>query len=263
MADQRIQYTEKMVGAGHPLLEDTLNRLVLVEHNADGTHNTAVLNIEKISPTEPTAPMPYQRWYNTADFKEYIRNRANDAWIECSKITVGSPDTAVKYTVPRATQVELADNAALLNGQLGSWYMPAGAIMTFGTQAAPDGWLLCDGREVKRAGNPTDTTPGYSALFDAIGTAFGTGDGSKTFNLPNMVDRFARGVDNSTRIVGDYQDDTFKEHTHTTGFGTTAGSGSLYVPAGVANGTVVLNTGSTGNAETRPKNVGLLYCIKY
>lgn len=38
MADQRIQYTEQMVGANHPTLQDTLNRLTLVEHNNDGTH---------------------------------------------------------------------------------------------------------------------------------------------------------------------------------------------------------------------------------
>ncbi|HHD11906.1 MAG TPA: hypothetical protein ENK42_05640 [Deltaproteobacteria bacterium] len=38
MPDQRIQYTEELVGAGHPTKPDTLNRLVLVEHNNDGTH---------------------------------------------------------------------------------------------------------------------------------------------------------------------------------------------------------------------------------
>ncbi len=43
MADQRIQYTEELVGAGHPTKADTLNRLVLVEHNPDGTHGN--LNI--------------------------------------------------------------------------------------------------------------------------------------------------------------------------------------------------------------------------
>ncbi len=44
MADQRIQSTERMVGAGHATLADTLNRLALVEHNTDGTHkNTAVV----------------------------------------------------------------------------------------------------------------------------------------------------------------------------------------------------------------------------
>lgn len=38
MADQRIVYTEEMVGAGHPTKSDTLNRLALVEHDTDGTH---------------------------------------------------------------------------------------------------------------------------------------------------------------------------------------------------------------------------------
>jgi len=41
MADQRIQYTEEMVGANHPSKSDTLNRLALVEHNTDGTHKAA------------------------------------------------------------------------------------------------------------------------------------------------------------------------------------------------------------------------------
>ena len=263
MADQRIQYTEKMVGAGHPLLEDTLNRMILVEHNTDGTHNVEVLNIEKIGASAPTPPLPYHRWYNTDDSKEYMRNRANDAWVESSKISAGVTDPSVKYTVPRATQVEMADDSALLNGHTGAWYMPTGAIMAFGTQTPPTGWLLCDGRAVNRTGNPTDVTPGYATLFAAIGTNFGSGDSSTTFNLPNLIDRFVRGVDNATRLVGDYKDDTFKAHTHATGFGTTAGSGSLYVPAGVANGTVAINTGSTGDTETAPKNVGVLYCIKY
>lgn len=39
MSDQRIRYNEKMIGYGHPVLPDTLNRMILVEHNNDGTHN--------------------------------------------------------------------------------------------------------------------------------------------------------------------------------------------------------------------------------
>ena len=44
MADQRIQYTEEMVGAGHPTKSDTLNRLANVEHNNDGTHKAAAIS---------------------------------------------------------------------------------------------------------------------------------------------------------------------------------------------------------------------------
>lgn len=53
-ADQRIQYTEEMVGAGHPTKPDTLNRLSLVEHNTDGTHRT------DLSLTTPIIPSFYQ-----------------------------------------------------------------------------------------------------------------------------------------------------------------------------------------------------------
>jgi hypothetical protein len=44
MADQRIQYSEEMVGAGHPTKADTLNRRADVEHNTDGTHKAAALS---------------------------------------------------------------------------------------------------------------------------------------------------------------------------------------------------------------------------
>jgi microcystin-dependent protein len=54
---------------------------------------------------------------------------------------------------------------------------PAGAITGFGSDTPPDGWLLCDGSAVSR------TT--YAALFAVIGTNFGIGDGSTTFNLPD------------------------------------------------------------------------------
>lgn len=62
---------------------------------------------------------------------------------------------------------------------------PIGLISEFGGSVAPDGWLMCDGSEVSREE--------YSLLFDAIGTAYGEGDGSTTFNLPSMAGRTAIG----------------------------------------------------------------------
>jgi microcystin-dependent protein len=50
----------------------------------------------------------------------------------------------------------------------------------------PPGWLLCDGQAVGRIE--------YRRLFEAVGTAFGTGDGSTTFNVPNIIDRYVKGV---------------------------------------------------------------------
>lgn len=68
---------------------------------------------------------------------------------------------------------------------------PTGAVQFFATLTAPEGWLVCDGRAVSREE--------YAALFAAIGELYGAGNGSTTFNLPNLIGRFAEG---STSNVG-------------------------------------------------------------
>ena len=60
-----------------------------------------------------------------------------------------------------------------------------GEIKYFAFNTPPDGYLVCNGANVSR------TT--YAGLFNAIGTAFGSGDGSTTFTLPNLIDKFAQG----------------------------------------------------------------------
>lgn len=64
-------------------------------------------------------------------------------------------------------------------------FVPIGAILIWPTNTAPSGWLICDGSQVLR------TT--YAALFALIGTTFGAGDGSTTFNLPDFRQRFPLG----------------------------------------------------------------------
>jgi microcystin-dependent protein len=64
---------------------------------------------------------------------------------------------------------------------------PPGVVVAFAGSAAPNGWLICDGSAVSR------TT--YAALFAAIATAYGSGDGSTTFNLPDLRGRVAVGKD--------------------------------------------------------------------
>lgn len=64
--------------------------------------------------------------------------------------------------------------------------VPAGIMQMFAGNTIPAGWLLCDGSAVSR----TD----YAKLFSAIGTTWGEGDGSTTFNLPNSIGRFAEGA---------------------------------------------------------------------
>lgn len=87
-----------------------------------------------------------------------------------------------------------------------------GSISAFARSSAPTGWLKCNGAAVSR------TT--YAALFAAIGTTFGAGDGSTTFNLPDLRGEFVRGWDDgrgvdSGRGFGTYQADMFLSHHHT------------------------------------------------
>jgi microcystin-dependent protein len=81
--------------------------------------------------------------------------------------------------------------------------IPAGHIMAFGGVSPATGWLMCDGSAVLRSA--------YPALFAAISTRFGAGDGSTTFNLPNLQDRVPVGA-SGTKAVGS----TGGESAHTT-----------------------------------------------
>jgi microcystin-dependent protein len=69
--------------------------------------------------------------------------------------------------------------------------LPGGVIFPFAGSAAPTGWLLCNGAAISRTV--------YSRLFAAIGTTYGVGDGSTTFNLPNSQGVFLRGA--GTQII--------------------------------------------------------------
>ena len=68
----------------------------------------------------------------------------------------------------------------------GSGSSPTGSILMWPTSSAPTGYLICDGSAIDRST--------YNGLFSILGTTFGIGDGSTTFNLPNYTDRFAMGV---------------------------------------------------------------------
>lgn len=137
--------------------------------------------------------------------------------------------------------------------------IPAGCVAHFAMSAAPSGWVKANGAAVSR------TT--YAALFSAIGVVFGAGDGSTTFNLPDLRGEFlrgwadGRGVD-SGRGFGTWQADEFKSHTHTVGEITDGTRiNSSYDDEYDAKPSS--QTGATGGSETRPRNVALLACIKY
>jgi microcystin-dependent protein len=139
--------------------------------------------------------------------------------------------------------------------------LPAGAVQAFAMNSAPSGWLAANGSNVNR------TT--YAALFSAIGTTYGVGDGSTTFALPDLRGYFVRGSGTNSDgtasgTFGQKQADDLKSHTHTyddTGVSQTGLTGG---PTPFANtSTTKRTTDATGGTETRPANIALLYCIKF
>jgi len=93
--------------------------------------------------------------------------------------------------------------------QLFPW--PAGAMVFFGAQSVPAGFLECDGSPVSRMT--------YADLFTAIGVSYGVGNGTTTFNLPDLRGRVPRGWDHGAgvdagRVFGSVQADQVKSHRH-------------------------------------------------
>ena len=161
----------------------------------------------------------------------------------------------------------------------GAWTVPnlnlgPGSIIMYGGTTAPSGWFLCNGAAVSR------TT--YAALFAVISTEFGIGDGSTTFNLPDMRGEFPRGYDNGrgvdpARVLGSTQADAFQGHKHDkpssynyltnhqpgSGANGTTGGGNYDAEP---NTGLPVTDGTNGTprtaAETRPTNVAINFIIK-
>ena len=89
--------------------------------------------------------------------------------------------------------------------------VPSGSVFCMAVATVPSGYLECNGAAVSR------TT--YSVLFAVIGTAYGTGNGSSTFNLPDLRGEFVRGFDNgkgtdSGRSIATSQSSQNAQHNH-------------------------------------------------
>lgn len=100
--------------------------------------------------------------------------------------------------------------------------LPAGVTVPYAGATSPIGWLLCNGQAVSRTS--------YPRLFAAIGTTYGAGDGSTTFNVPDLrecnpvgIGKRASGVTNHNELtLGRFQDDQYQQHSH----GVTGNTGS-------------------------------------
>lgn len=143
----------------------------------------------------PSNPTLYQIFNDPVSTKQWIWD--GEKWlinpqpITTEQIADGAITTA-KLANGAVTTEKIADGAvtaAKLDPNAVPSPIPVGSISLFAGSTAPSGWLLCNGQAVSR------TT--YSALFAVTSTTYGSGNGSSTFNVPNLSNRFPVGVGGS------------------------------------------------------------------
>lgn len=173
-----------------------------------------------------------------------------------SSLTLGADGTASMHAVSK---------------QQISSLVPPGAVLPFAMATAPIGWLKCNGQLVSR------TT--YADLFLAIGTTYGAGDGTTTFQLPDLRGEFVRGLDDgrgvdSGRGIGTWQAHQSNNLAQAQMTVTNVLATDVSLPED-GNWTPWLYSGEEASnsnfaqrfrlhgRETRPRNFALLYCIKH
>lgn len=182
-------------------------------------------------------------------------NKADTTYVDAQlNLKADKSDTYTKEEVD-----DMFDNPTITGDTL-----PVGSITLWSGSTTPTNWLLCDGREVSR------TT--YSELFAAIGTVWGAGDGSTSFNLPDFTDKFALGAGGDVDLAetGGEKEVTLTvahipPHNHAIKSTSNAGSDSCYVresSKAVWQTDKIANTGNGQPHNNMPPYVGSYYIIK-
>src|ERR1700722_13445643 len=172
----------KFAGGSSPTVTAPVShpRIDLLTINTSGVlaWTTGTENASPVPPTYPFGVVPICELWNVVS-ETILNDNANQS---------GSQGFI-------STDVRPFNNVIFINNnsQIGfgvSLLFQPGMIMMWSTTTAPTGWLLCDGSAVSR------TT--FSVLFVLIGTTYGVGDGSTTFNVPDMRGRVPVGVGTGT-----------------------------------------------------------------
>lgn len=141
--------------------------------------------------------------------------------------------------------------------------VPVGSIIPFPKASVPPGYLELDGS--------VQSISVYPDLAAYLGTTFNTGsEPAGFFRLPESRGEFMRGWDHgrgidSGRAIASYQGDAFKSHTHTPPNQTGINSAAIATGAKSLGGNTydtLYNVGFTGDTETRPRNLAVMWCIK-
>lgn len=175
-------------------------------------------------------------------------------------VVIGNGTSAMTAVAPSTSGNVLTSNGTTWTSAAPVDPVPSGAVMHFAMSSAPTGWLKANGAAVSR------TT--YASLFSAIGTTFGSGDGSTTFNLPDLRAEFVRGWDDGRGVDSGR---SFGSAQAATEVATTINQAANYAYTNAdatRAGNIINRDGDAGYSDpqnfisVRPRNVALLACIK-
>lgn len=200
-----------------------------------------------------------------------IQMRVSSAWISLvinELIWLTNPNVWYGDEVERDRASQAIDSIIIALGaeNVELQIMPIGTIIQSALDAPPAGFLLCNGAAVSRAT--------YAALFNAIGTRFGIGDGNTTFNLPDLRSRFVRGKPDAGNVgdVGGSESvaldiEHMPAHHHSFNIRTVNGGFGAGMPQGTSTGASgsfdTQNTGAGAGHENRPPYLDLNCFIAY
>lgn len=212
-------------------------------------------------------------------------NLAGLGSLSTSRGNLGLGNSAVLDAGVAANNVVQLDGGAKLPAVDGSQLtgvdiLPVGSIIWLPSITAPASFLKVNGALVARAtyprlwtfANGSGNIVAEAAWAGAREGSFTTGDLTTTFRVPDLRGTFVRGFDDARgldtgRVIGSNQADSLKDHTHN--YNQSASTTTAVAAAGHAFGDAGGSATATGSpstgaaAETRPKNIALLACIKY
>jgi microcystin-dependent protein len=210
----------------------------------------------------------------TIDTDEVVTAKILDLNVTAAKLAATLDLSAKTVTLPdlSVTPAKLAQTLDLTSKTLvypGGSIVPTGGVIMWTSATLPSGWLLCDGSAYARTGT-------YAALYAVIGTTFGAGNGTTTFNVPNTSGRFVRGVGTDASNAGNgttlgaYQGHALQDHKHEVPLGSNGNNndqpqvlGASTESANDVDTSLVNATTANVANETRPANLGLSFIIKY
>jgi microcystin-dependent protein len=278
--DGAIQALQTKVGVDNSADMTSLDYLLKSASSIDPghKHTSASVTLALANLTDVLLTSP-------ADGNGLIFDGASGKW-KNSTSSVADASTSVKgitklsvAPVSSSNPIAVGDNDPRLNTASGSPTSAAnpivdlvtlrGAIVMWGTASAPTGWLLCDGSAVSR------TT--YAALFAILSTIYGVGDGSTTFNLPDLRGRVPVGKNagtfSSLGATGGEETHTLTAseipaHTHnitTYQSGAAGGNGNVNAGNSANSGTAITDNGTGGGGahNNLPPYLTINFVIKY